>query len=41
MDKLSEVVGHYLLAQARAGAQVLQLFDSWVGHSHRKITASM
>jgi uroporphyrinogen decarboxylase len=31
MGKLSEVVGHYLLAQARAGAQVLQLFDSWVG----------
>jgi uroporphyrinogen decarboxylase len=32
MTKLSEVVGTYLLAQARAGAQVLQLFDSWVGH---------
>jgi len=31
MEKLSEVVGHYLLAQARAGAQALQLFDSWVG----------
>jgi uroporphyrinogen decarboxylase len=31
MHKLSEVVGQYLLAQARAGAQVLQLFDSWVG----------
>ncbi|GAC1651751.1 MAG: uroporphyrinogen decarboxylase [Ktedonobacteraceae bacterium] len=31
MEKLSEVVGHYLLAQARAGAQVLQFFDSWVG----------
>jgi uroporphyrinogen decarboxylase len=31
MEKLSEVVGNYLLAQARAGAQVLQLFDSWVG----------
>jgi uroporphyrinogen decarboxylase len=31
MEKLSHVVGHYLLAQARAGAQVLQLFDSWVG----------
>ncbi len=31
MGKLSEVVGRYLLAQARAGAQVLQLFDSWVG----------
>ena len=31
MEKLSEVVGHYLLAQAQAGAQALQLFDSWVG----------
>jgi uroporphyrinogen decarboxylase len=31
MEKLSEVVGHYLLAQAQAGAQVLQVFDSWVG----------
>jgi uroporphyrinogen decarboxylase len=31
MEKLSEVVGHYLLAQAHAGAQVLQIFDSWVG----------
>lgn len=32
MSKLSEVVGQYLLAQARAGAQALQLFDSWVGN---------
>ena len=31
MAKISEVVGHYLLAQAREGAQALQLFDSWVG----------
>jgi uroporphyrinogen decarboxylase len=31
MGKLSEVVGRYLLAQAQAGAQALQLFDSWVG----------
>ena len=31
MSKLSEVAGQYLLAQAQAGAQVLQLFDSWVG----------
>jgi uroporphyrinogen decarboxylase len=31
MEKLAEVVGKYLRAQARAGAQVLQLFDSWVG----------
>jgi uroporphyrinogen decarboxylase len=31
MDKLARVVGEYLLAQADAGAQALQLFDSWVG----------
>jgi uroporphyrinogen decarboxylase len=31
MNKLSQIVGHYMLAQARAGADVLQLFDSWVG----------
>lgn len=31
MTKLATVVGDYLLAQARAGAQALQLFDSWVG----------
>lgn len=31
MEKLAEVVGDYLRAQAAAGAEVLQLFDSWVG----------
>ncbi len=31
MEKLTAVVGAYLLAQAQAGAQALQLFDSWVG----------
>ena len=31
MDKLSELVGRYLLAQAGAGAQALQFFDSWAG----------
>ena len=31
MTKLSDTVGSYLLAQARAGAQALQLFDSWAG----------
>jgi uroporphyrinogen decarboxylase len=31
MGKLSEVVRRYLLAQIAAGAQAVQLFDSWVG----------
>jgi uroporphyrinogen decarboxylase len=31
MEKLAMLVGEYLVAQAEAGAQVLQLFDSWVG----------
>ncbi|MDX1613224.1 MAG: uroporphyrinogen decarboxylase [Candidatus Promineifilaceae bacterium] len=31
MEKFSQVVGQYMLAQAQAGAQILQLFDSWVG----------
>ena len=31
MNKFAEVAGQYLLAQAQAGAQALQLFDSWVG----------
>ncbi len=31
MDKLATVVGDYLRAQALAGAQVIQMFDSWVG----------
>jgi uroporphyrinogen decarboxylase len=31
LGKLAQVVGDYLLAQAQAGAQALQLFDSWVG----------
>jgi len=31
MSRLSRMVLDYLLAQARAGAQLLQLFDSWVG----------
>ena len=32
LSKLAELVGRYLAAQARAGAQALQLFDSWVGN---------
>jgi uroporphyrinogen decarboxylase len=31
MEKLSTVVGEYLVAQVEAGAQAVQLFDSWVG----------
>ena len=31
MSKLSDVVGDYLVAQVEAGADAIQLFDSWVG----------
>ncbi|UCG51152.1 MAG: uroporphyrinogen decarboxylase [Candidatus Latescibacterota bacterium] len=31
MDKMSTVVADYLVSQADAGAQVLQLFDTWAG----------
>ena len=31
MNKLTEVVSRYLLAQIAAGVDVVQLFDSWVG----------
>lgn len=31
MEKLSNVLSDYLLAQIDAGAQAVQLFDSWVG----------
>jgi uroporphyrinogen decarboxylase len=31
MEKLAEVVRRYLLAQVDAGADAIQLFDSWVG----------
>jgi uroporphyrinogen decarboxylase len=31
MDKLAEAFGAYVAAVARAGADVVQLFDSWIG----------
>lgn len=31
MEKITEVVARYLRAQVKAGVQVVQLFDSWVG----------
>jgi len=31
MEKLADVLIRYLNSQVRAGAQALQLFDSWVG----------
>lgn len=36
MEKISEVMRRYLLAQVTAGAQCIQLFDSWVGSLTRE-----
>ena len=36
MSRLSEMTIAYLLAQARAGAHILQIFDSWVGWLSRR-----
>jgi uroporphyrinogen decarboxylase len=33
MDKLVTVQADYLLAQVKAGASALQIFDSWAGHA--------
>ncbi len=34
MSKIAEALGGYLMAQIDAGAQAVQLFDSWVGALH-------
>jgi uroporphyrinogen decarboxylase len=31
MEKLASTISRFVLAQAQAGAQIVQLFDSWVG----------
>jgi uroporphyrinogen decarboxylase len=31
LEKLTQILADYLLAQIRAGAQAVQIFDSWVG----------
>lgn len=31
MDKLTQSIGAYLVAQVKSGAQAVQMFDSWVG----------
>jgi uroporphyrinogen decarboxylase len=40
MGKLAEVVRRYLVAQVAAGADCVQLFDSWVGQLSREDYAS-
>ena len=38
MEKLSKVLADYLVAQIHAGAQAVQIFDSWVGALSPQIT---
>jgi uroporphyrinogen decarboxylase len=41
LDRLTEATVEYLAMQARAGADALQLFDTWVGHLSRQAFASI
>ena len=40
MGHLADAVAGFLRAQVAAGAQAVQLFDSWVGASHPTTTPS-
>lgn len=40
MEKLTEAMARYLRAQAEAGADLLQVFDSWVGALSPRTTAA-
>lgn len=39
LDKLTQMLIHYLRAQVEAGAQAIQLFDSWAGLHDRSVYA--
>lgn len=41
LDRLAEAVTVYLAAQARAGAQALQIFDTWAGVLSRRLYREM
>jgi len=36
LDKVTEMTAKYVVAQVRAGAQAIQLFDTWAGLLHRR-----